>query len=94
MKQLSNEAIFEMDIEEKFAGKLWAYVPVIGDKFEARLGIAVANEAGYCPVPEFWANGSYSEMSAEADRLNEARGMAKDEAFNIIISSMASGKVA
>lgn len=93
MKQLSALAIAELGIELQFAGRLWAYVAVVGENEPARLGIAVANQPGYTPVPEHWANGHYLEMVAEADRLNIARGLTLDSAMRIEASSMAAGKV-
>lgn len=93
MKQLSNLSIAELEIEALWAGKHWAYVPVIGVYYPARLGVACANEPGYSPIPEHWANGEYPEMQAEADRLYRARGIDEREAGRIIASSMAAGKV-
>ena len=88
MKQLSTQAIAELEIEEKFATKLWAYVPVLHDQAGAALGIAVANEGGYSPINPFWAQGTYDEMSQEADRLNRERGMEPMEALRIIATTM------
>jgi len=93
MKQLSGCAIAELEIEAKFAGKLWAYVPRMAE-YDCGLGIAIANEPGYCPIPQFWASGSYVEMDAEADRLNLARGQSVEESLRIVVSSIAAGKVA
>lgn len=93
MKQLSEQMIIELGIEELMRGKQWAYVPAIGKDYPARLGFAAANEPGYWPVPEMWANGEYAEMQAEADRLNRARGVGDREAARIVASSMASGLV-
>lgn len=93
MKPLSALARAELEIEAKFAGKLWAYTAVIGKHEPARLGIAVANEPGYVPIPEYWANGSYDEMSDHADALNAERGQSLDESLRIVAASMAAGKV-
>ena len=94
VKKLSRCAIAELEIEQKFGGKHWAYVPVTGD-YGFQLGIAVSNEAGYSPVPGFWSHAdTYDEMADHADDLNRARGMEPDEAMRIQCSSMAAGKVA
>ncbi len=90
MKQLSIEG--QIDIEEAFKGKLWAYVAVIQPN-GIGLGVAVANEKGYCPVPL----GRYivprlDQAEAEAERLNEGRGMCEDEALLIVTSTMGGRK--
>jgi hypothetical protein len=84
----------ELEIEAKFAGKAWAFTPVMG-QYGWQLGIAVANEAGYSPVPGFFCHAdTYDEMADHADELNRERGMEPPEAMRIIASSMAQGKVA
>lgn len=93
MKKLSKCAMLELGIEAKYAGKMWAFTVVIGQLEGGALGIAVANEAGYSPVPEFWAHGTYQEMQDHADELNKERGLGVEEAMNIVCSSMAQGKV-
>lgn len=93
MKSLSNQMILELEIAAKFAGKSWAYAAVLDKNYGAALGIAVANEAGYSPVPAFFCNGTYAEMSKEADRLNAERGLGKEESVRIVCSSMAAGRV-
>ena len=89
MKQLSKQAILELEIEQKFSGMVWCYVPVLNSQSGYALGIAVANEAGYSPISPFWANAeSYDAMSEEADRLNAERGLSEMEAIRIACSSM------
>lgn len=90
MKKLSNLGIAELELEALFAGKLWAYVAVIPPKGPgAALGIAVANEAGYHPIPLNWCWGdNYLDMEKHADELNNERGMSVHEAASIIASSM------
>jgi hypothetical protein len=92
MRELSIEK--QHDVEQAFKGKMWAYIAVVHPQEGGALGVAVANEAGYSPVPAFFAHGSYSEMVEEANRLNKARGMSIDCALRIQCSSIAAGKVA
>lgn len=83
----------ELGLEALFAGKLWAFTPVMGD-YGWQLGIAVSNEAGYSPVPGFFCHAdSYDEMADHADDLNRERGFEPLEAGRIVASSMAQGKV-
>ncbi len=86
MKQLGIDV--QVDIVRKFAGKLWAYAPVIQPNGMG-LGVAVANEPGYYPVPLYHFNvDNYDEAVAEADRLNEQNGKTHDAAIDIVTSSM------
>lgn len=88
VKKLSDLAIAEMGIEEKFKGKIWAYTPTITGDIPS-LGIAVANEKGYCPISAFHASAdTYDEMADHADELNLARGLDVNTAFRIIASTM------
>lgn len=79
----------ELGIEEMFKGKLWAYAAVVNEQ-GIGLGIAVANEAGYNPVPMYWCHAdTWNEMREHAKALNRERGMSDEEADKIIITSMA-----
>lgn len=89
IKRLSAEGRLEAGVDEIMAGKLFAFVAVVGKNYPWRLGLAVANERGYNPVPEFWAHGDDMDaFHAHADELNEAMGLGKDAALRIIASSM------
>jgi hypothetical protein len=89
LKPLSRIGIIELGIEQLFAGKIWAYTPVISENGFA-LGIAVANEAGYNRVPEFWCHGdSYEVMSDHCNALNRERGLDDDIAARIVCSTFA-----
>lgn len=92
MKKLSAEGRFECGLDDAVKGKVWAFVPVIGKLEGGALGIAMANEAGYWPISEHWAHGSYNEMQEHADELNEAEGISVNEAMRIICSSMVARK--
>lgn len=56
----------------------------------AALGVAVANERGYFPVPAGWAHyATWDEAEADADRINrEVLQLSTDAAFQIIASTM------
>lgn len=60
------------------------------DGIGGALGVAVANESGYHPVPLGWARyASLDAASAHADALNEsALGLDAETAFRIIASTM------
>ena len=87
------DAITKIDVADAFRGKLWAYTAIV-DKDGYGLGIAVANEAGYSPVPKFFTQlKSYKDAVAMADSLNTERGLDKRTSIEITCSSMAAGKV-
>lgn len=89
VKKLSNLAIAEMGIEEKFKDKIWVYAPTITGDIPS-LGIAVANEKGYCPISAFFVHAdTYDEISTHADELNLARGLDVETAARIVMSTMA-----
>jgi hypothetical protein len=90
-KQLTFEGKFESGILDLCAGKVYAFVAVLapgrGETYQ--LGIAVANEAGYHPVPLHWAHAdTMEEMQAEATRLNAEMGLDEGRAALIVASSM------
>jgi hypothetical protein len=88
IKKLTPLAAKELGIEEQMKGKIWAYAPTITGDIPS-LGIAVANEKGYCPVSAFFANAdTYDEIAAHADELNLARGLDLKTAFRIVASTM------
>lgn len=90
MKTLSNLAIAELGIGEMMAGKAYAYTAVMaGDTYG--LGIAVANERGYLPIPLHWANAETYDAAADmAEVLNrDLLGLSNDAMARIICSSMA-----
>lgn len=93
MKKFSKEGRFESGLDALIAGKLWAFVPVVC-KHGIGLGVAIANEPGYLPVPFSWANAdTWDEMQAHADELNTAEGKEPRNAELIVASSMAAGKI-
>jgi len=84
----------QLDADEAFSGKLWAYVPVTTEHGCA-LGVAVANERGYSPISAFYFHvKTYTEAEAEADRLNTRRKMSEDAAWQVIASTMAAQNAA
>lgn len=57
---------------------------------QGAIGVAVANERGYFPVPLGWARyATYDSAADHADYLNEkVLGLTVDDAFAIIASTM------
>lgn len=89
MKKLTAEGRFECGLDEVVKNKIWCFVAVTGDYFGARLGVAIANQRGYVPIPEHWAHADYlDQMQHHADELNEAEGLTKLQAAEIVCSTM------
>ena len=95
IKKLSRLMFLELEIEKKFAGKAYAFTPVMKGSFIG-LGIAVANEPGYSPVPMTFCHGdNHAEMEAHAEEANrEFLGHSEDTAMTIVCSSYAAGRIA
>lgn len=92
LKKFTSEGRFEAGLDDAIAGKMWAYIAIVGNPYT--LGVAVANESGYIPIPTHWCNGDdYAEMDAYADELNARENIDRDLATRIIASGMAKGKV-
>jgi hypothetical protein len=92
IKKLTFEGRFECGLDEIVKGKAFAFVAVSNIEPHMphyRLGVAIANERGYYPVPAHWAHSdSYDQMSAHADELNKAEGLEPKAAAMIVCSSM------
>lgn len=94
LKPFTKEGRFECGLDENpiIAGKLWAFTAIVGNP--CRLGVSVANEPGYLPIPQQWCHAdNYDELTAHADELNLAEGHDPRAAMSIVASSMAAGKV-
>lgn len=92
MKHFTAEGRFECGMDAVIAGKAWAFVAVMPPKGgpAAALGLAIANEAGYTPVPLHWCHAdSWAEMEAHAEALNRAEGISDDAATRIVCSTFA-----
>ena len=74
-------------IKDSFEGKRLAFHP-IGSS--GTLGIAVENERGYNPVPDYWHHDpNYNTLTEYADKLNtEYLGLTEREASEIVITTM------
>jgi adenine/guanine phosphoribosyltransferase-like PRPP-binding protein len=93
MKKFTQEARFDCGLDEVVSGKLWAFVAVV-DSRGISLGVAVANEPGYMPVPRSFCHGdTYDAMHAHAMELNRDEGLTEEAAMRIICSSMAAGRL-
>lgn len=97
IKEFTAEARFECGLDAIVAGKVWAFISVIGEHNPWRLGVAIANQPGYYPVPEFWCHATEGRdmdaFHAHVDALNAAEGLTTHEALRIMASSMAAGRV-
>jgi hypothetical protein len=72
-------------IEQRFAGKLWAFAPTEIDDHGWGLGVFIANETSYIVVdPNLCLSTSYDEMAEHADELNEARGVTRAMMMRIL----------
>jgi hypothetical protein len=93
LKPLTKEGRFECGLDDAVKGKVWCFVNVVGENYPARLGIAFANEPGYCPIPEFWCHAdNYNELDRHAEELNKAEGIDVLQAAKIVCSSMRKAK--
>lgn len=95
MKPLTKEGMFELDLADKLGTKAYAFTPVVREGCIG-LGIAVANEPGYLPVPLLFCNAErYDEMAEHAEQLNrDELGLDDNAAAKIVCSSMFAKKVA
>lgn len=93
IKKLSAEGRFESGLDDIVRGKVFAFTPIVGKAERgaaATLGVAVANEPGYLPIPTTWCHAdSYAEMRAHANELNKAAGLDEESAARIVCSTMA-----
>lgn len=90
MKKLTKEGIFECGLMELARGKACALTAVI-QPHGMGLGLAVANEPGYHPIPLHWCNGdNFIELHDHADELNrELFNLEPRAAATIVSSTMA-----
>lgn len=79
-------ALIDQRVAGLFSGLAYAYAAVASGNGWT-LGVAVANESGYCPVGGK-SFASFEEASAFADGLNEHIGLGHETATRIIISTM------
>lgn len=89
--KFSAEGRFECGFDTFVTGKVWAFVPVFSQHSskDIGLGIAVANEPGYNPIPLTWCHGDdYDEMQNHARELNAEAGLSVDAEARIICSTM------
>lgn len=91
IRKLTFEGRFECGIDALVKGKAYAFVVVTtnGDYAPWGLGVAVANEPGYYPIPAHWAHGDdYKELDAHAEELNAELGVGPRAAAIMVASSM------
>lgn len=82
------EGRFECGLDKFVAGKVWAFTAVIRD-LAYGLGIAVANEPGFNPIPLTWCHGdNWLEMDEHASELNRANGVSEEQELRIVLSTM------
>lgn len=89
LKSLTFEGRFECGLDSLVAGKVWAFVAVPGETHAAALGVAVAREAGYHPIPEFWCHADdHAVMRDHAEALNAERGLDPLAALEIVLTTL------
>lgn len=89
------DALDKLDIADAMKGKgLWTYTPVC--RQDIKIGIAVANEAGFTPVPYNMTSDcgeTYKEQTDYCAALNAERGQDVRASLDIVASSMGKGKI-
>jgi len=89
IRKFTAEGRFECGLDAVVKNKVYAFVAVIGQHNPAALGVAIANEAGYVPIPEHWCYGDdYHEMEEYADELNAAMDLTPKASTIIVASTM------
>ena len=95
LKQFTAEGRFECGLDKLVADKVWCFAPVHNadtsdhDGAEYGLGIAVANEPGYYPIPLRWCHSdNYNEMARHAEALNTAENVPLPIMYRIIATTM------
>jgi len=83
-------AIIDQKVAGLFQGKVYAFVATANKGYG--LGVAVANESGYNPIQGKTFK-TYGEAKTWADGLNTHIGLSKDEALDIIGSTMRGTRV-
>ena len=79
-------ALLDQKVAGEFTGKDYAFVPVVSDNGFG-IGVAVANEAGYCPVTGF-SFPDYKAAGTFCDGMNKHIGLPDDHAMQIVCSTM------
>lgn len=94
LREFTHEGRFECGLDSVLKDKgvkpgTWAFIAVIGEDYGARLGVAVANENGYVPIPEHWAHAdSLDDLEEHAQTLNALEGIGPRTAAMIMVSTM------
>lgn len=67
-----------------------AYTPVVSEKFATGYGLGVAERdvAGYVPREDLGASPSWEDAKARAASLNAELGLTREQAFDIVMSSL------
>ena len=87
LKPFTPEGRFECGFDKAVKGKVCALTPVVRENCMG-LGIAFANEPGYCPVPLHWCHGDrWDELQAHADELNKELFQLDGKAAALIVLS-------
>jgi hypothetical protein len=92
LKPFSFEGRFESGFNELVKNRVCALTSVMAHDAPGlwALGLAIANEDGYNPIPTHWAHAdSHKLMQEHADALNkELFGLSEVEAAKIVCSTM------
>jgi hypothetical protein len=83
-------AILDQKVAGAFYNKVYAFITVAA-KGGWQLGVACANEQGYNPINKFFT--TETEAKQWADGLNQHIALSKDEALEIVCSTMGGRRV-
>lgn len=90
LRKLTPEGEFECGHRDWLSNKIWCYVAIADSG--AHLGVCVANEPGYYPVPRHWCwaagASAYKKMCEHAEELNRANKLDTDACIRIVASTM------
>ena len=92
VRKFTPEGRFECGLGEVVKTKNFCFVAVVGRTFPWELGVAIADEQGYNPVPSHWCHATEgTDMEAfqkHVDKVNRAEKIDKKEEAAIDASTM------
>lgn len=83
------------EVKRMFLGHVWCFVAVTSKNVGCALGVAVANERGYCPLPVHWSHSdNWFDMEEYVDELNRDLGWTEDQSMDIVASTIRAQNIA